>query len=87
MKKYWFYGIMPKDIVEEENLSEEQKNIILEEKEKLSEDNYLHGWLGFSKNTYWEFMRHGFETITVNESRGNIARNKLLEVLNEKYGE
>lgn len=87
MKRYWFYGIMPKDVINEEYLSEKQKSIIKNEQEKLSQDNYQYGWLGFLRGSNWEFMRHGFETIIVEEIKGNIARTKLTQILSDKYGE
>ena len=87
MIKYWFYGIMPKDAIGENYLSERQKEIITIEKEKLSGNNYQHGWLGFLRENKWEFMRHGFETIIVDEIRGNIARKDLIKLLDKKYGE
>jgi hypothetical protein len=81
MKKYWFYGIMPRDAISENTLTEEQKQIIKEEKEKLNEDNLQHGWLGYNKEDSWVFMRHGFEEIIIDEPRGNIARKKFTELL------
>jgi hypothetical protein len=85
MKKYWFYGIMPKDSIPEENLNEEQKKIITEQNNKLSKENLLTGWLGFNKDNKWFFMRHGFEEISIDESKGNIARKKLSNILLGKY--
>lgn len=86
MKKYWFYGIMPKDAILESNLTQEQKTIIESENEKLTEENLEFGWLGYSRNDKWEFMRHGFELINIDESKGNIARKELIKKLKEKFG-
>lgn len=85
MKKYWFYGIMPKDAIDVSDLTEEHKKIIESENNKLTKDNLLFGWLGYFRNNKWEFMRHGFELIIIDEHRGNIARKKLEIVLKEKY--
>ena len=85
MKKYWFYGIMPRDAISEESLTEEQKKIIKEEQEKLTEENLLQGWLGYNKEDKWIFMRHGFEEVIIEESRGNIARKKFEKLLPELF--
>lgn len=85
MKKYWFYGIMPKDTISEETLSEDQKKIIFEEKNKLTKENLYNNWLGYNKNNYWVFMRHGFEEVAIDEDRGNIARDKFNELLPDLY--
>ena len=85
MKKYWFHGIMPKDAISEDTLTEKQKEIIEEEKEKLTKENLQGGWLGFNRGEKWSFMRHGFEEIIIDESRGNIARKELEKLLPEIY--
>ncbi len=85
MKKYWFYGIMPKDSIEEKDLSENQKEIIILENNKLTNENFEFGWLGYFREDKWEFMRHGLESIFIDDIRGNIARKKFVEVLKEKY--
>lgn len=85
MKKYWFYGIMPQDTILEKNLNEEQKKIIKTEKENLTKDNLYIGWLGYNKNDKWAFMRHGFEEIIIDESKGNIARKKFNKKLPEIF--
>lgn len=85
MKKYWFYGIMPKDAISEDTLSEEQIKIIKKEEEKLTEENLHYGWLGYNKNNKWVFMRHGFEEVVIEESRGNIARKKFEKILPELF--
>lgn len=84
MKKYWFYGIMPRDSVQENDLSEKQKEIIKEETGKLTKENLQHGWLGYYRGDKWEFMRHGIESIFVDDERGNIAREKFTKILVEK---
>lgn len=85
MKKYWFYGIMPRDSIDESKLTQAQKEIIESENKKLTEENLEFGWLGYFKNNKWEFMRHGLESIIIDESRGNIARKELILLLKEKY--
>jgi len=85
MKKYWFYGIMPRDSIEEKNLTTIQKEIIEEENVKLTKDNLEHGWLGYFRGDKWEFMRHGVESIFVEDMRGNVAREKFVKTLKEKY--
>ena len=85
MKKYWFYGIMPRDSIEEDRLSEKQKEIITQESNKLTDENFSFGWLGFQRGNKWEFMRHGVESIIIDEEKSNVAREKLVDILNEKY--
>ena len=85
MKKYWFYGIMPRDSIEEAKLTEKQKIIIEEEDSKLTKDNLEHGWLGYFRSDKWEFMRHGVESIFIDDIRGNVARELFVKVLKEKY--
>jgi hypothetical protein len=85
MKKYWFYGIMPRDSISEDRLTEKQKDIIVEESNNLTSENFSFGWLGFQRGDKWEFMRHGVESIFIEEERGNVAREKFVKILNEKY--
>ena len=85
MKKYWFYGIMPRDSIAEDRLTEKQKDIILEESNNLTSENFSFGWLGFQRGDKWEFMRHGVESIFIEEERGNVAREMFVKILNEKY--
>lgn len=85
MKKYWFYGIMPRDSIEETRLTEKQKEIIEIENNKLTDENLEHGWLGYFRGDKWEFMRHGVESIFIDDIRGNVARELFVEVLKEKY--
>ena len=85
MKKYWFYGIMPRDSIEEGNLTTEQKEIIKEENRKLTKENLAFGWLGYFRGNKWEFMRHGFESIFIDDLKGNVAREKFVAILKEKY--
>lgn len=85
MKKYWFYGIMPRDSIEETELTTIQKQIIEEENNKLTKENLEFGWLGYFRGDKWEFMRHGIESIFINDTRGNVARKKFIEILKEKY--
>jgi len=85
MKKYWFYGIMPIDSIDEISLTEEQKNIIRFEDDKINSENYHLGWIGFARDGTWEFMRNGIESITIEEEKGNVAREILFEVLKQKY--
>ena len=85
MKNYWFYGIMPKDTISEEILTEDQKKIITEEKNKLNKQNLQNGWLGYYKDNKWAFMRHGFEEISIDDPRGNIAREKFEKLLPEIF--
>ena len=87
MKKYWFYGIMPRDAIDENKLSEQQKIIVTEENENLTKENFQLGWLGFLRDNHWEFMRHGLELVVVKEPRGNVARMELGKILNKKYGD
>lgn len=85
MKKYWFYGIMPKDSISENALTEEHKKLIKEEHKKLTKKNLFNGWLGYNKDDKWVFMRHGFQEIIINESKGNIARKKFENLLPELF--
>ena len=87
MKRYWFYGTMPTHTISESELSEEQKKIIENEKKKIDDDNFIYSWLGFKQNVGWDFMRHGLEVIHINEEKGNIARMKLVKIIEEKYKE
>lgn len=86
MKRYWFYGQMPSSTTLESELTEEQKNIIEKERERVNKKNYKQLWIGYKKNGGWDFMRNGLEVIYIEEDKGNIARKKLLEILKEKYG-
>ena len=85
MKEYWFYGIEHNKTVLEKNLTNEQINIIQREKNKINKDNYKIFWLGCCNNNKWVFKKHGFETITIDDHRGNIARAKLLNLLTKKF--
>ena len=85
MKNYWFYGIMPKDAIPEETLTEEQQKIVIEQKNILTKENLTNGWLGYYKKDKWVFMRHGFEEISIDDPRGNIAREKFEKLLPELF--
>lgn len=85
MKKYWFYGLLPNDTVNENKLSEAQKKIIDKEKSALSKKNLHDRWIGYQVNDGWEFMRHGFEVVFIKESKGNIARLMLSKLLEKKF--
>jgi hypothetical protein len=85
MSKYWFYGVFPKDNIDEKFLTAEQKEIVAEEKLRINCDNYSRLWIGYKVDQGWRFMRHGLETILIEDHRGNIARKKLLSKLKEIY--
>ena len=85
MKRYWFYGSMPKDTIEEQELTDQQKDIIEQENNKINNDNFHTYWIGYKKENGWDFMRHGFEVLHVSEHKGNIARKKLFKLLKNKY--
>jgi hypothetical protein len=85
MKRYWFYGTMPNQTVKENELTEEQKKIIELETERMSRDNYDRSWIGFCRDDGWDFMRHGFEVIFIKEQRGNVARQQLKQIIDNKY--
>lgn len=86
-KRYWFYGSMPTDTIEESQLTQEQRKIVELENRRIDEDNYKYSWLGYKTNQGWDFMRHGLEVIHINEERGNIARSELKVIIDEKYGD
>lgn len=85
MKRYWFYGSMPKDTVLETELTDKQKQIIELENNKIDTNNYINSWLGYKKTSGWDFVRHGLEVIHVSEERGNIARKTFEDIIFEKY--
>lgn len=76
---------MPNDTIPEERLSEEQKKIVDLEKGRIDIDNFDRSWIGYKVNDGWNFMRHGLEVIYIEEPRGNIAREKLYSIIEEKY--
>lgn len=86
MKQYWFYGIKLDSTIPENNLSEEQIKIIEFENNKINDENFDQFWIGFKRNDEeWNFLRHGFETIHIKETKPNIARQKLQFLLEKKY--
>ena len=85
MKRYWFYGSMPKNTIEENNLTQEQIQTINKEKQKINNQNYDKSWIGFKNGDGWDFMRHGFEVIYVNEEKGNIARDIFYRKIKEIF--
>jgi hypothetical protein len=78
---------MPSSTVTEGSLTEEQIKIIESEKKRIDNDNFVQGWLGYKNGTGWDFMRHGFEVIHIDEDRANVARKNLQQIIHEKYGE
>ena len=85
MDEYWFYGIFPNIIVKENDLTHQQKQIVENEKNKISDENYADSWVGYKTEEGWRFMRHGLIVIKIKESKSNVARTMLYEGLKEKY--
>lgn len=85
MKKYWFYGMLPKDAIGEDELTDSQKKIIEKEASALSKRNLFERWIGYQVKDGWEFMRHGFEVILIKEDKGNIARLRLIKILGKRF--
>jgi hypothetical protein len=86
MKRYWFYGRMPKDTVLEKSLSDEQKESVDFEKNRININNYHQFWLGYYVEDGWDFMRNGLEIIHIDEPKGNIARDKFKLIIKKIYG-
>lgn len=77
--------MLPKDAINEVDLNDNQKKIIKKELSELTKKNLHEKWIGYKTNYGWKFIRHGFEIIQINEEKGNIARQKLIKLLDEKF--
>lgn len=85
MKRYWFYGTMPSNTISESDLTDTHKDIIKKERARVNDDNYYCNWIGYKKKDGWDFMRHGFEVVFIEEEKANVARKKFYSLLDQKY--
>jgi hypothetical protein len=83
---YWFYELGIHNYVNEKNLTDFQKKIIIKSINSVDLSNYCNGWLGIHVNgNAWFFMKNGFPIEYVEEKNGILARRILNNNLKEKY--
>jgi hypothetical protein len=76
---------MPKNTIDEKDLTDEQIRIVESENKKINNENFTNSWIGMKNGDGWDFMRHGFEVIHIYGERGNICRKKLAPIIEKLY--
>lgn len=84
-KEYWFFGLYPNDTIKSNDLTLEQKNIIEKELGRIDEENLERSWIGVKITDGFKFVRNGLPVEYIDENKPNIAREKLVNQLKERY--